>query len=210
MLCSAGDMEKQYGAPNDALKMFQLAEMGEGLDPQAQAVVAGLSATAYQKLGLPTEARQQLKKARSLFRYGSTSQPFFNFYGPGSGLLAAGEAKLGDYDLAREDVVNAIKTRPNFDKRCDALDTIVLATTHIQAGELRGGIPQAQKALDLVREVGSQRVRDRLEPLETALAARNDSTCKELARMVRTVRTPKTIGVEFGTSLNPFDFSCEA
>ncbi len=193
VLCSAGDMEKQYGAPNDALKMFQLAEMGEGLDPQAQAVVAGLSATAYQKLGLPTEARQQLKKARSLFRYGSTSQPFFNFYGPGSGLLAAGEAKLGDYDLAREDVVNAIKTRPNFDKRCDALDTIVLATTHIQAGELRGGIPQTQKALDLVREVGSQRVRDRLEPLETALTARNDSTCKDLARMVRMVRTPRMV-----------------
>lgn len=190
VLCSAGDMEKQYGAPNDALKMFQIAEMGEDLDPQAQAVISGLSATAFQKLGLSTEARQRIKKARTLFRYGSTSQPFFNFYGPGSGLLAAGETKLGDYDMAREDVVTALKTRPQFDIRCNALDTIVLAATHIQAGDLRGGVPHTQRALALVREVGSQRVRDRLEPLEQALVARKDSTCQDLARAVRQVRAP--------------------
>ncbi|MGH8604079.1 MAG: hypothetical protein ACREXR_15305, partial [Gammaproteobacteria bacterium] len=76
-----------------------------------------------------------------------------------------------------------------FDVRCNALDTIVLAATNIQTGELRDGIPQTQRALKLVHEVGSQRVRDRLEPLETALASRNDSTCQDLARVVRQVRT---------------------
>lgn len=86
------------------------------------------------------------------------------------------------------DVTNALRTRPEFDVRCNALDTIVLATTNIQAGELREGIPQTQRALKLVREVGSQRVRDRLEPLEAALVSHNDSTCQDLARIVRQTR----------------------
>lgn len=48
-LCSAADMEKHHGDANDALKFFQLAETGvsPGADPQAAAVLAGLSASAY-------------------------------------------------------------------------------------------------------------------------------------------------------------------
>jgi transcriptional regulator with XRE-family HTH domain len=188
VLCSSGAMEKHYGSPNDALKLFQLAEMGGNLGPGAQAVISGLSAMAYQKLGLPAEARQKIRKSRSLFKYSGKSQPFFDFYGPGYGLLAAGETKLGDYDIAREDVVSSLRTRPVFDIRCNALDTIVLATVNIQAGELRHGIPQARQALALVHKVGSSRVKDKLEPLELALTSRKDSTCQDLARVVQAVR----------------------
>ncbi len=197
VLCSAGDMEKHYGAPNDALKMFQLAEVGTAdadpqVSPQVSAVVTALSATAYQKLGYPDKAKEHLQKARVLFGAGNNkaSPPFFAFYNNGAGVLAAGEVKLGDYGRARADATRALETRPAFDVRCNALDTIVLATTNINAGEFRDGIPQAQRALSLVREVGSQRVRDRLEPLEQALASRNDSTCQDLARAVRQARAP--------------------
>lgn len=191
VLCSAGDMEKHHGAPNDALKMFQLADIGTAdADPQVGAVITALRATAYQKLGYSDKAKQHLHKARVLFGEGQPerSGSFFAFYGNGAGVLAAGGSKLGDYDIARADVTNALRTRPEFDVRCNALDTIVLATTNIQAGELREGIPQTQRALKLVREVGSQRVRDRLEPLEAALVSRNDSTCQDLARIVRQTR----------------------
>jgi tetratricopeptide (TPR) repeat protein len=192
VLCSAGDMEKHHGAPNDALKLFQLAQIGtETTDPQLEAVITALSATAYEKLGLPAQARQHLQQARRLFGQSKgSSPPFFAFYGNGAGVLAAGEAKLGDYDYARADVTNALRTRPEFDKRCNALDTIVLATTNIQAGEFREGIPQVRQALELVREVGSRRVRDRLEPLEQALLSHRDSTCQDLARKVRQARVP--------------------
>jgi tetratricopeptide (TPR) repeat protein len=186
-------MEKHHGAPNDALKMFQLAEVGSAdADQQVGAVITALSATAYQKLGYSDKARSHLQKARVLFSEGQPERagPFFAFYGNGAGVLAAGESKLGDFEVARVDVTNALRARPEFDVRCNALDTIVLATTNIQAGELRDGIPQTQRALKLLREVGSQRVRDRLKPLEAALVSRNDSTCQDLARVVRQVRTP--------------------
>jgi hypothetical protein len=111
--------------------------------------------------------------------------PFFAFYGPGYGLLAATESKLADYEPARADVQRALDSRPTFDVRCRALDTIVLATILINSGELRDGFTETRRALDLVPQVGSQRVRDRLAPLSQALAARRDSTAQDLARRVR-------------------------
>lgn len=191
ILCSAADMEKHHGAPNDALKMFQLAETGisSSADPQGAAVLAGLSASAYLSVGYPDVARQQLGRARRLFADADPqdSQPFFAFYGPGHGLLAATTAKLADYDTARTDVVNALRTRPSFDVRCNALDTVVLATVALQAGEISTGLTEARRALSLVGSVGSQRARDRLAPMIQALESRPDSTSRELAVYARRV-----------------------
>ncbi|MGH3801774.1 MAG: helix-turn-helix domain-containing protein, partial [Pseudonocardiaceae bacterium] len=193
VLASAGDMEKHYNAPNDALKLFQIATAGlpVNADPQSGAVLHGLAASAYLTLGHAEHARAALKQSRNLFvevAEPEAALPFFAFYGPGHGLLAATGAKLADYALAHADVQRALDTRPDYDVRCRALDTIVLATILINSGELRDGINETRRALDLVTVVGSQRVRDRLEPLERALAGRRDSTCQDLARRVRTLR----------------------
>jgi transcriptional regulator with XRE-family HTH domain len=195
VLASAGDMEKHYNAPNDALKFFQIATAGlpVNADPQSSAVLHGLAASAYLTLGHAEHARAALKQSRKLFAEVAEPEaalPFFAFYGPGHGLLAATEAKLADYELARSDVQRALDTRPDYDVRCRAMDTIVLATILISSGELRDGITETRRALDLVVAVGSQRVRDRLEPLERALAGRRDSTCQDLARRVRILRVP--------------------
>jgi transcriptional regulator with XRE-family HTH domain len=188
VLCSAADMEKHHGSPNDALKMFQLAETGIGPDgdPQASAVLAGLSASAYLSLGHGDVARRQLTRSRQLFATAdhTTSLPFFAFYGPGHGLLAATSSKLGDYAAARADVTDALRTRPAYDVRCNALDTIVLATVLVNAGELPTGHAQTRRALNLVGDVASQRVRDRLNPLRQALSVRRDSTSQGLAQHV--------------------------
>ena len=189
VLCSAADMEKHHGDANDALKMLQLAETGVSPsgDPQASAVLAGLSASAYLSLGHSDVARQQLNRSRKLFAADADpddSLPFFAFYGPGHGLLAATGSKLADYDGARTDVINALRTRPSYDVRCNALDTIVLATVLVNAGELSAGHAQARRALSLTADVASQRVRDRLSPLRQALAARRDSTSQDLAQHV--------------------------
>jgi transcriptional regulator with XRE-family HTH domain len=191
VLASAADMEKHAGDPDTALKFFQLAETGisPDSDPQASAVLAGLSASAYLTLGHPDVARRQVARSRQLFASAdpSTSLPFFEFYGPGHGLLAATSSKLADYDTARSDIVNALRTRPSYDVRCNALDTVVLATVALNAGEPSIGIPQAQRALSLVTQVGSQRTRDRLAPMIQALDARPDSTSRELAVHARRV-----------------------
>ena len=193
VLAAAGDMEKHHGAPDDALKLFQLAAVGtaRSSDPQIGAVLHGLSASAYLTLGHPDRARAELSESRAMFADadgGAGSLPFFAFYGPGHGLLAATGTKLADYETARTDVRQALNNRPDYDVRCNALDTIVLATILINAGELREGIGETRRALGLVTEVGSHRVRDRLEPLERALLARRDSTCHDLAHRVATAR----------------------
>jgi transcriptional regulator with XRE-family HTH domain len=191
VLASAADMEKHSGDPDTALKFFQLAETGisPDSDPQASAVLAGLSASAYLSLGHPDVARRQVARSRQLFASANSedSMPFFSFYGPGHGLLAATSSKLADYDTARTDIVQALRTRPSYDVRCNALDTIVLATVALNAGEPSIGIPQAQRALSLVTQVGSQRTRDRLAPMIQALDARPDSTSRELAVHARQV-----------------------
>lgn len=113
-------------------------------------------------------------------------------HGPaGHGLLAATGSKLADFEAARTDVQRALDLRPDYDVRCRALDTIVLATILINAGELRDGISETRRALHLVTTVGSQRVRDRLEPLEQSLSARRDSTCQDLAQQVHSLRMPR-------------------
>ena len=200
VLCSAGDMEKHHGAPNDALKLFQLAQINveQNWEPQAAAVVAGLSASPYLAMGHSDKARASVQQSRRLFAeaQGEESQeplPFFAFYGPGHGLLAATGSKLTDYEPAHADVQAALRTRPEYDVRCNALDTIVLATVLLNAGELAEGIAETRRALSLATEVGSQRVRDRLEPLERALAARRDTSCQELARAARALRSPQSI-----------------
>jgi hypothetical protein len=92
-------------------------------------------------------------------------------------------------------VLHALHTRPAYDVRCRALDTIVLATILLNAGEFGGGIAETRRALGLVTSVGSQRVRDRLRPVERALLARQDSTCQDLARRVRILRAPQEPGI---------------
>jgi hypothetical protein len=197
VLASAADMEKSAGDPNAALKMLQLAETGvdPGQNPQVSAVLAGLSASAFLTLGHADDARRQVSRARSLFADAdyAGSLPFFEFYGPGHGLLAASSSKLANYDVARNDVVNALRTRPSYDVRCNALDTIVLATVVLNAGETSTGISEARRALMLVSQVGSQRARDRLAPMIQALESRPDSTSRELAVYARRVSTASTL-----------------
>jgi transcriptional regulator with XRE-family HTH domain/tetratricopeptide (TPR) repeat protein len=199
VLAASAAMQKTHGNADDALRLLHLAQIGAPLaDPQTGAVLAGLSASTYVAVGQPERARADLALARTLFAQAqpASSTPFFAFYGPGAGLLASVEAKLGDLDAARTEVTRALDTRPDYDVRCTALDTIVLATILIEAGEFRDGVTATRRALELVTEVGSQRVRDRLEPLERALAARRDSTCAELARRVRTLRVSTLAGLD--------------
>lgn len=51
-------------------------------------------------------------------------------------LLAASSSKLANYDVARTDIVNALHARPSYDVRCNALDTIELATKRALHGDV--------------------------------------------------------------------------
>jgi transcriptional regulator with XRE-family HTH domain/tetratricopeptide (TPR) repeat protein len=191
VLCTVGSAEKAYGDVEYAVQVFQVAQMAAAVsrDPQVGAALASEIATGYDTLGYPDKARRELETARRLFGEAEpgTSLPCFASYGNGHGALAAAEQQLGNYDAARTEGMTALQLRPGDANRCNALDTVILATTSIRAGELREGVEQASHALALVHQVGSRRVRARLRPLVEALASRNDSTCRDLARAVHTV-----------------------
>jgi transcriptional regulator with XRE-family HTH domain len=192
VLCTAGSMEKSLGDPGFALKLLQIGQAAavESDDPQVRAVLAGETVAGYVASGRPDMAKRELVTARSLFADAdiTKSLPGFAAYGNGHGVLASAELKLGNFVSARTEILTALRKRPTYDSWCNALDTIILATTDIRAGEVGEAVQDAQKALTLVKQVGSWRLGERLMPLAVELEKRKDSTCQDLARAVRAVR----------------------
>jgi transcriptional regulator with XRE-family HTH domain len=193
VLSTAGSMEKSLGNSEFALKLLQVGQVAAKTsgDPQVRAVIGGETVDGYVAMGRPDMARKELNTARSLFADAdiSKSLPGFASYGNGHGVLASAELKLRNYAAARQEILTALRKRPTHDHWCNALDTIILATTNIRAGEVREGIQDTQRALTLVKQVGSWQLGERLMPLAGELEKRNDSTCQDLARTVRMVRT---------------------
>jgi hypothetical protein len=197
VLSTAGSMEKSLGDPEFALKLLQIgqAAAASSSDPQARAVLGGETVAGYVAFGRPDMAKKELITARSLFADADIRQslPGFASYGNGHGVLASAELTLGNFTAARGEILNALRKRPKDDHWCNALDTIILATTNMRAGEIREGIQDTQKALVLVKQVGSNQLRDRLMPLADELDSRKDSTCQDLAKAVRAVRVAQVV-----------------
>lgn len=192
VLCTAGSIEKSLGEPEFSLQLLQLGQTAaaSSVDPQVRAVLGGEAVSGYVTAGRPDMAKRELATARKLFADADITQslPGFAAYGNGHGVLASAELKLGNYDAARTEILTALRKRPKDDAWCNALDTIILATTNIQAGEVREAVQDTQRALTLVQRVGSRQLKDRMMPLADKLDSRNDSTCHDLARAVRAVK----------------------
>jgi transcriptional regulator with XRE-family HTH domain len=192
VLQTAGSMEKSLGDPEFALKLLRIGQTAAAgsADPQVRAVLAGETVAGYVAFGRPDMAKRELMAARSLFADAdiSRSLPGFASYGNGHAVLASGELELGNYDAARTEIMTALRKRPKYDHWCNALDTIILATADIRAGEVREVIQDTQKALNLVKQIGSWQLGERLIPLAVELEKRKDSTCQDLARAARAVR----------------------
>lgn len=191
VLCTAGSMEKSLGAPKFALKLLQIGQTAaaSSADPQIRAVLGGETVAGYVAFGRPDMAKSELITARSLFADADISQslPGFAAYSNGHGVLASAELELGNFDAARTEIVTALKKRSKDDHWCNALDTIILATTNMRAGAIKETIQDTQRALVLVGRVGSRQLQDRMIPLADGLERRKDSTCQDLARAVRQV-----------------------
>ena len=158
VLARAGSMEKSLGNPEFALKLLQIGQTAaaSSADPQVQAVLGGGMVAGYVTCGRPDIAKRELVTARSLFADADIgkSLPGFAAYGNGHGVLASAELKLGNFDAARTEIMTALRKRPKDDHWCNALDTIILATTNMRAGAVREGVQDTQRALVLVQRGG--------------------------------------------------------
>jgi transcriptional regulator with XRE-family HTH domain len=192
----AGMATMEHCHPNTGLKLLQLSLVTAWDIPrdEQRAVVVGVSgrvaqeacvrataATTLADLGKLDAADIEIATSRGLWsptradRFGDPDRP--------AALLA----------LRRERLDTAESLAAASARRCEGISQIgrthsgvVLATIHVRAGE-PGGLTLAHSAITAVTKLSSVRVRQRLIPLATALAARPGTDAKDLARMAHQV-----------------------
>jgi transcriptional regulator with XRE-family HTH domain len=185
----AAMMDREHGRPNDALKLYQLAQFklmdASKDDPRVSALDAWLSAQSGSALVLldrPEDARSNLSQAQE----GREHLPDAFERADMDHLHALIHLHLGNLDVAEQFATSSVRGWGEGNRRDGVLGEITSATIHVQAGE-PNGLRLAHGAVTAVSKLRSQRARDRLAPLITTLESRPGSDHRELARMARQV-----------------------
>ncbi len=197
VLFNAGRLDQQRGAPNDALKLFQLSQValsgakgepGVSADKRTWASppdstwscwLHGQCALALAETDHPDAARRELAVARQarVTAGGSDMET--------DGLEAEVELLLGRLDVAGLLAGSAVRAgEGTANRRQLVFERITQVTVHVRAGERDGG-PLAEQVIRDVSSLNSGIARDRLVPLAEALSARRDVRSRELAVAAR-------------------------
>ncbi|MGH3873801.1 MAG: hypothetical protein ACRDSR_20245 [Pseudonocardiaceae bacterium] len=201
-LNAAGLITREYGHPNDGLKMLQVGLVKAWdippVDEQRAVVIGAMgraaseacvradSATALADLGELDATEREMAKARGLWsptpadRYGDLDCP--------AALLALRRGRL---DVAEQFAAVSVRRWKGVSPIRHAMSRVVLATVHVRAGE-PSGLSLAHGAITAMTKLPSIRVRKRLEPLTAALDRRPGRDERDLARMARQV-TPAQV-----------------
>lgn len=180
---------RELDAPNDALKLYQLAQAklegtpdtypGKG---EHRAVLHARTALAWADLGLEEQAHRELELARQL---PLVADPFEQ--AEMDAKLAAIELAVGKLDVAEHYAARSVAAMPDGTQCQSALGRIRLAVIHAATGQT--DTPKlAVAAFDAVKPLRSMRVRAQLAPLEDALRKRGGSTFTDLAEQARRLR----------------------
>lgn len=182
-------MSIQQSAPNDSLKLLQLAQLrhGQGTSsnhPRGQTLDAWLhvdSAHALIMLGHPVLAGRELAASRDGW------DPADQFdRADMDHVVAQAQLGLGQVDSAESFAASSVRLWGEGQRRDGIQARITLATIHMLAGE-PDGVTLAKTAIDGVTETRSSRARHRLTPLIEALDSRSGSDASDLARHARRV-----------------------
>jgi hypothetical protein len=197
----AGIAIREFGRPNDGLKMLQcgLVKAWDIPDDEPRTVVVGeigraaveacarhSAATALADLGKFDAAEREIATARE--RWSATRTDSFGDLDRPAALLALRRGKL---DVAEPLAAASLRRWERISQVGHAQSGIVLATVHVLAGE-RDGLPMAHTAITAVSRLSSTRARRRLQPLATALAARPGRDAQDLARMAQQAASTRT------------------
>ncbi len=195
-LNSAGLVTREFGHPDDGLKMLQfgLVKAWDIPRDEQRAVVVGeigkaaveacaraAAATALADLGHQDAAEREMATARGLWS-ATRADPFGDLDRPAA-LLALRRGRL---DVAESFAAASVRRWEGISRVGHVQSGIVLATVHVRAGEPHG-LPVAHAAITAATKLSSVRARKRLEPLVAALAARPGRNERDLAQMARQV-----------------------
>lgn len=183
-------MTMQRDEPDQALKMFQLAQFRlgqEGSDhPRKRTLDAWLhtdSARTLITMGRPGQARSSLAAARDKWnpadRFDQADMDH---------VLAQAHRDLGQLDTAERLAASSARTWGAEDRRDGVQAAITLAAIHVESGE-QDGLTLAETAIRDAGELRSHRARARLGDLAEVLAAGSGGSSRELAVHARRVAT---------------------
>ncbi len=199
-LNSAGLALREFGHPNDGLKMtqFGLAKAWDIPRDEQRAVVVGMigraaveacaradAATALADLEDLDAAEREMARSRGLWS-ATRADPCGDLDRPAA-LLALRRGRL---DVAEPFAAVSVRRWEGISQVGHTQSGIVRATIYVRAGE-PSGLPLAHGAITAVTKLSSVRARKRLEPLVAALEARPGRDERDLARMARQVSSAR-------------------
>ena len=193
-MIQSGMAIREFGRPNDGLKMLQLGLHKAGHIPgdEQRVVIVGSVGKAAVEAGAREEiantladmedldgAEREMAQARELWSATRT-----DLYGDLDRPAAKLALRQGRLDLAESFAAASVRRWEGINLRGHAHSSIVLATVQVRAGE-PGSLPLAHGAISAVRKLSSVRVRRTLTPLAAALATRPGRDARELVRMAQ-------------------------
>jgi tetratricopeptide (TPR) repeat protein len=196
-----GRVYLHHGDANDALKWFQLGQIAaqDSGSELAVAVLCGNEAWAYAMMGDDVQAKKLLGRSRDeLARANLNEAPdWARFYNDTDMYAMIGTVHN---ELSAFDPRHATVAIPAFGQALDRYDDsmarsraftlTMLATSHLRQGDVDHGVLVGRKALKLASEVKSNRVTDRLKPLQNEAARRSSSPdSRELSHLIRQHRS---------------------
>lgn len=184
---------------NQALKWFQLGQIaacdsGSELDVS---LLCGAEAWAYAMMGNDVEAMKLLGRSRDLLARANLDKApdWAGCYNDIDMLAMIGTVhnELSDYDLRHAPIAISALERATvrYDEtknRSQAFALTMLATAHLREGDVDRGVRIGRRALRTACSVMSQRVSDRMKPLEMEAARPNNADSRNLARSIREYR----------------------
>ena len=189
------------GAANDALKWFQLGQIAaqDSGSELAVAVLCGNEAWAYAMLGDDVQAKKMLGRSRDeLVRANLAEAPdWARFYNETDMYAMTGTVhnELAAFDPRHATTAisafgQALNRYDDAMSRSQAFTLTMLATSHLRQGDVDHGVHVGRKALAMASAVKSQRVTDRMKPLEIEAARRSyNSDSRDLSNLIRQHRS---------------------
>lgn len=192
ILYTIAKTELNFGDPNHALKLLQLAQIGVEDSPRPHPLTAFIlaeQARAYAILGHPDKAKNLIQKAFDTYAAADQTQDWKKEQL--SSIAGAVHLASGQLETAATILTNLLRPPTAGTSRTIGVDLTRLSTIYLKIGEIDRGITTGYHALNAVRAVpGSIRLTHRLIPLQQEATKRRNTNCQDLARAVHTHLNP--------------------
>lgn len=193
VLYRMGRVYLHQDAPNDALKLFQLGQIAaqESGSELAVSVLCANEAWAYAMMGNEEQAVKLLGRSKDEFERANlaeaeswvkffTETDVYAMVGTVHTVLAQKNAEHTKYAIPA--LTKAVETYDDEMARSKTFMLSALATNHLLDGDLDHGAKVGGKAIDCAEGIKSERVKDRMRPLqEEAERRRNNADARDLA-----------------------------